>query len=840
MLRIILAVVVLFLALDYGMSGLVRSGWLHERFTRRLEAAFGRPVEVSNYSFSLLEGPRLEANYITVGEDPRFGNEYFLRADQVAVGLRWTALLRGRIVLGTLSFTNPHLNLVRLPDGEWNLESWLPRPPGDVSRAVVTSRVAVRPERIEVSGGRVDFKAGADKSPLALVNVEGSVQQAAPGSWQMDLRAQPFRATVAVQQAGELRLTGLVGGTSSRLRPAMFHLDWSDASLQDVLRLARGTDYGMRGVLAFQLAAQTEGPAWHFSSRTQLRQLHRWNLPLRADDPAANVNVDALWVPGRAQLELLQTVVETPHSSIRATGGVRWEFDPNASRLAVKDTRLELFSRGVQLGDLLTWYRAFHAGTAEQLALSGMAGVDVMIRGWPPRIEQGSIATESVTLSGASLPEGLRLGHAAVMFSPRKIEIPFVSITSGDGAEAFRLQGVLDRRTGAKSEWVIDGKSQNVHALLSSASALGYNLPQGWSIDGPTQFQLEWKGARWPAVRRTQGTISLAGVKIRAPFLNREITRVRGTVALHPRDLKIQLASADAFAANWSGSVERKNAGAWQFSLAADALDAAEMDRWLNPQRRQGLFDRVFSFLASPPQSAPVPAWLEGRGTLAVGQFTMMPFVLRQVRTNASVDGRQLELSNAQSDFYGGELRGTIHIDLASQPTYNLNAQFHSVSLSQLAARTNSFAGLFEGTASGKLQISAEGIGRDALLHSLNCRGTTQVSNAEYRGIDLAESLRKEVRQPGISAFTRASADFVCENGKMHFSRLMLATLQGTLTATGDVDSQRRIDFKLQDPSPPPGRDSAAQADDPPKMFQLTGTLKAPVLAPVLTRSVPK
>ena len=232
-LRIFLVVIVACLALDYGLSLLLEFGWLNHALTRRLEAAFGRPVDVAHYSFSLLAGPRLEADRVTVAEDPRFGNEYFLRADSLAIGLRWSALLRGRIEFGPVSLSGASLNLVRLPDGEWNLESWLPRPRGNLPTAPAPGRVSLRLQRIDLSGGRVNFKQGTGKLPFALTNVEGSVEQISPGEWRIDLQAQPFRAAVVVQQAGVLSLTALVGGTSSRLRPASFELNWAGASLSD-------------------------------------------------------------------------------------------------------------------------------------------------------------------------------------------------------------------------------------------------------------------------------------------------------------------------------------------------------------------------------------------------------------------------------------------------------------------------------------------------------------------------------------------------------------------------------------------------------------------------------
>jgi hypothetical protein len=840
--RLALILLLTFLAADYGLSGLLRFGWQNQRITRKLEAAFGRPVQVGHYSFSLMEGPRLEANSITVGEDPRFGNEYFLRADQLALGLRWSALLRGNFELGTLSFTNPRLNLVRLPDGEWNLESWLPRPPGNLPVTPVAGRGAVRFAQVQISDGRLDFKQGDDKLPFAFVNVNGSVEQAAPGSWRIDLRAQPFRAAAALQQAGELKLSGLVGGTSSRLRPAALRLDWYDASLPDVLRLIRGNDYGFRGSFAMQATARTEGPAWNYTARAQFMQLHRWDLPSRADDPDANVNVQARWMPGAHRVEMAQVQLETPHSNLHATGGFEWGFDPRTSQLRGENSRLELSSSGVQVGDLLNWYRAFHPGVADRLALNGLAGVNLTFTGWPPRIEEGSIATEGFTLSGANLPQPIRVSRASMEFSPRSISLPAVTIVDDGKAGTFRVQGMVDRRAKAHSDWKLDGQSKDVAILFGSAAEFGYQLPQGWEFAGPAQFHLEWKGVTRPALRATQGVIALDGLKIGTPFLNRAIEQIRGTVDLSPKDRRIQLASAEAFSGNWSGTLEQSaEKGGWQFALTANALDAAEMDRWLNPRRRDGFLSRVFPFLA-PAQLKPVqiPAWLAGRGTLTLGEFRLAPFTLHQLHAEAAVTGRTLEFSRTQAKFYGGTLDGSIELKLNAQPAYNVKAKYRNVNLGEVAARTISLADLFRGTASGNVVLSATGLGRTALLGSLSCRGDAQIQHAEYDGLNLLESLDAGARRAGKTTVPHATATFSCGEGQIHFSPLVLKILGSRYEAAGDVSFQRRMDFEIQQNRPQsPGNPMISKSNSFPR-YILTGSLKAPELLSVLRRPTPK
>src|SRR5271170_4546173 len=103
-----IAIVALVLVCADGAAHLlVARTRIRRRLTARLEAAFGRPVEVGSYGFSILPVPRLIAYSISVAEEPRFGYEYFLRAESLTASLRWQPLLRGRIELGTLSFSHP-------------------------------------------------------------------------------------------------------------------------------------------------------------------------------------------------------------------------------------------------------------------------------------------------------------------------------------------------------------------------------------------------------------------------------------------------------------------------------------------------------------------------------------------------------------------------------------------------------------------------------------------------------------------------------------------------------------------------------------------------------------
>src|SRR6202521_5858618 len=392
-LRVVLIGGVLLFAASAGFSRALRASAARRYLIAQLTASFGRPVEVSWFDFSLLDGARIEAHFVSVSDDPHFGNEYFLRADTLTAGLQWTALFAGRFEFGSVSLSRPSLNLARDADGRWNIERWLPPAPQPGARpgfvgplAPSRDARAARPYRIDVDGGRINFKQGDNKNPFALVDVSGRVEQNGAGRWQLDLQARPMRAGVGLQDIGTLRLRGSIAGTTARLQPAELNLTWRAASLADTLRLVRQKDYGMRGQLAVDLNARiapqesspirdadSGGAQWSISAVARLAGMHGWRLPERDTDPAANLSVEISWRLGEPRAEIRKLLVEMPASRLQGIGDLDWArgFHP----------QLHIEPSTLALGDVLSWYRALQPDVEEDLRAECTLGVNLKLGG---------------------------------------------------------------------------------------------------------------------------------------------------------------------------------------------------------------------------------------------------------------------------------------------------------------------------------------------------------------------------------------------------------------------------------------------------------------------------
>jgi hypothetical protein len=831
--RILLFLAFLWLA-GAATSFLIQHSRLHRKITARLESVFGRPVEVRRYDFSLWGWPTLAAESITVGEDPRFGHEYFLRAESLTVRLRWLSLLRGRLELGTLSLDRPSLNLVRNVEGDWNLAEWLPRPSASPSGIAPVGpqrppSAPLRFTRIEVDSGRINFKRNDEKIPFAFSAVNGFLEPEGPGRWRFDLEAIPSRAAVVLQQAGTLHLSGHLGGTSSRLRPAALDLSWTGASVSDLLRLARSYDYGVRGTFALALHAQTDADAWGVEGRTELRQIHRWDLPLRTDNPALNLIAKLRWYPLGSGLEFEQVSFEAPHSNATARGRILWAASPALAKRPVAPFALEVHSAVIDLGDVLSWVRAFHAGVADDVAVRGALEGRGYLTGWPVRVVNASLNNLGTELTSSRLPAPAHLSELDLHYDHGLDYLDPLTLSFGAGGGTLRLEATRKPHTNGLATMRIATNLLQVKDLLATAGALGWNISHGWNVAGPVRCDLHWAGGMLPWQAQPTGTVDWGagaqGVSLVAPFLNLPVEQIRAHGEWKTETRHIALASADAFGAHWTGTLDRRDADPqWNFALSADHLAAADFDRWLNPRWRQSLFDRVLPFLSSRSAPSAIPDNLRAHGRISVDQFLVAPLALHRLQGDLKLEGRRIELANAKGQFYGGELDGLFQTDLAPMPAYLAHFDFSRVDLAALTAATPNLANLFAGSASGNLSLDTHGTNRDDLLAALACRGSASISRVQLRGIELAESIHEGAVRPGSSNYLLGESKFTCAARTINFEALELGNIDTGVDISGTVDFNRNLDLRLTPFHPNSEPNGPA--------YRLTGPLAAPQIAP--------
>jgi hypothetical protein len=872
-LRVVLIGGVLLLVASFGFSRALRASAARRYLIAHLTASFGRPVDVSWFDFSLFDGARIEAHFVSVADDPHFGYEYFLRADTLTAGLRWTALLAGRFEFGSVSLSRPSLNLARDAEGHWNIERWLPpasKPgarPGFVGPLAPSREVrAARPYRIDVDGGRINFKLGDNKSPFALDAVSGRLEQNAAGRWQIDLEARPMRAGVELQDIGTLRLRGSVAGTTARLQPAELNLTWRAASLADTLRLVRQDDYGMRGLLTVDLNARiappefssirdanSGGAQWSISGVARLTGMHGWRRPERGTDPAANLSVEINWRPGEPRAEIRKLLVEMPASRLQGIGDLDWAHGLHP--------QLHIVSSTLALGDVLSWYRALQPDVAEDLRAECPLGVDITLGGWPIQLQQGAITSVGGTLTAKSLPAPLRIGavnssvsRGGFDFAPT--EISFAStplgVESGEtpsGNEprnSFVLRGSLFPRTNGvfrlPPDWnfSIEGATSRVQDWLVLSGALAQPVNSDWTAAGGLAVKMRGvHRAESPAVPWL-GTMDFLGLTLSPAYVNQPVSLPKAHVEFAPLQRTITLSAAEAFGAVWHGSIARKYSDMqWTFDLSADHLGAADLDRWLGPRARPGFLARFTGSNSAAAAAAPladaVVTRLAAHGRLRAGVIDIPPMHIEQFDGEAEVAGRAVRIRKAQADFFGGKISGSLDAQLLPDPSYEFQGRFDRVDLAQLGRAVSFLNSRIGGNASATLTLSAHGIGRQDLTGSMEGQGTLNGRNFALSGLDLSGVFPGDNPDAASDTFSSVQGMFGIQNKEIDLASFVMDNSRGRLEAEGRIDFSHALNIRLR-PSIFQGATAPASASPP--SYLLSGTIETPKL--VHPSAVPK
>lgn len=825
--KVALTIVALLIALQIGVSLLVRTRRMHAYLTAQLEKAFGRPVEVGSFAVQLLPAPQLDAEQVTVGEDPAFGNEYFLRADNLSAGLRWTGLLRGHFEFGTLSLSRPSLILVRNSQGRWNLERWLP--PAKAA-AEATARVYGPPSviapvnrllKIEFDEGRVNFKNTDEKLPFALTGVSGSVDQVSPGRWQLRLEAQPWRSGVVLQSAGTVRVRGDIAGTSARLQPAQISVHWEEVSLADLFRLLRGRDYGMRGVFTLDgslhsgtsevAGSSAEAPSgqWIFTLEARAAQIHRWDLIERSDNPRLRLGVKGHWNVAAGRVHAEEVTVEGPRSNLR--GAANYVTGPSPG------FEIHLDSSGMQASDFLAWYRAFHPDVDDAITVEQFFTGAMTLRGWPLEIEEAAFSSNGGVVKVPSLKVPVRIGPVRVGRERNLLVSEPVRIALGgaardviapkkrrmatlmDNAADITFSHDLSTQSGSIS---IEGHAHKVEDVLKAAAAFGHPINHGWELTGDALAvtRWEWKKAfagRW------NGRILFNKAKLAIAGLNQPLVVQESTLNWKDGLRSADVTKVEGFGGAWSGVITENNIATapdgprWNFELTTDRMNAAELDRWVGPRARPNWLQRLLPSLlggSSPsPAASELVRQMNADGELSIGELTIEKLKLASVHAQGSLRDLQLDVRAVDAQWAGGGVHAQVHAKFAPFPKYDVMAKLDRVNLAEIPA-PGRFTERLAGLASGTVRVETEGVGRDDLLLKLSGGGDVQLKDVEFRGWDVSASVADGAPRTGTSRWTTGQGTFTMRNRGVTVENLTLdsgreqTSLQGTVSFARDAD----------------------------------------------------
>jgi AsmA family/AsmA-like C-terminal region len=819
---------------------------LKKRIANSISLTVACPVEVGSVHLRFLP-PGFDLRNLVIYEDPTFGAEPMLRAPEVAAAVRLTSLVRGRLDIARLELTEPSLNLVRRADGRWNWEALLERASRTPLAPTAKSKSEARPgfPYIEASSGRINFKAGPEKKPYALLNADFAVWQESENEWGARLSAQPLRTDMSLSDTGLLRMNGIWQRAGSlRETPLQFSTTWDRAQLGQLTKLITGADKGWRGEVRLDGTMHGTPAALKVAADVSIQDFHRYDISssegfrLAAHCDGSYSSVELVMreilcsapvgdgkitlrghagLPGVHRVDLSLNVDNVPASAVA-----------RLARRAKKNLPADLVSSGSVEGDFAV---KEDAGSAQGPEFEGrgeitnlrLQSVNTKVEFTPgnvPFVVKSSHGGTPALLAGRSV----RLLSHGVLPVPDELHIeygPFpVALGRASPAQARGWVG----RSGYGMTIFGDGE---VSHTLRLAGLLGLPAMKA-SVEGVAQLDLQiaglWTGNIGTAngffLPEVTGAVQLHNVRAAVKGLNGPIEISSAELNLLSDGTRVEKLNARAAGAHWTGSVALpRGCGApgacvVRFNLNTEEVGLGNLREWLAAKPSQRRWYQVLT--RAEPIAPSFLQSLRASGKLSSGRLLIHNLVASKVSASLELERGKLKISDCRADLLGGKHRGDWHVDFAEgSPLYAGSGTLTAISLEQIADAMHD--PWISGIAAGTYEIEASGADAAAFWQSAEGGVRFEVRDGVLAHIALAND-------EGPVHVIRAQGRARLRGGKIEIEEGKLISPAGVYEITGTASLGRELDLELAR-----GTD-VKQGRAGSMVYSITGTVAEPLI----------
>jgi AsmA protein len=788
--RVIAVVGVVLLLLFLLRPGASR---LKSRIILSISASVGRPVDIGSVHIQMLPRPGFDLENLVVYDDPAFGAEPMLRASEVTAALRLTSLLRGRLEIARLDLTEPSLNLVHSDEGRWNLEALLERAAHIPLAPTAKTTSEPRPgfPYIEATSGRINFKSGQEKRPLALTNADFSLWQDSENAWGVRLKAQPVRTDLNLNDIGMLQVSGTWQRAQAfRDTPMQFTLEWSRAQLGQLTKFFTGNDKGWRGAVDVNAAVSGSPAKLRTSGSASIEDFRRYDIT-SGKSLRLTANCDAEYSSLTHEFHEMLCSAPVAQGLITLTGDVGL---PGSHRFAIL-----LKAENVPASGLVALAERAKKNLPDDLTAEGALSGSFSIQEDASRElrfrPEGRGAIERFRLT--STANKAEFGPATLPFALADEQIAFGPVTTGSGHAGPTLRGSANH-TGYKVNLSGDA---DVGRILRLARMIG--IPAiTTTAEGTALVDLQiagtWAGQAQPSLMNATGS-GLAGPQVTGTAKLRDLRFTpRGTggsldiataeLQLLPDKVRVTKLNTKAAGTNWTGWIEMpRGCGILcpvHFSLAANQIVLSQIALWANPGPKKQPWYRVLD--AESPAGPSVLASLHASGHITADRLLIRNATATHASANVTLSRGSLKISALEADFFGGRHRGEWQADFDVKPAVcKGSGKFADVALAEIAEAMND--DWMAGTANASYEISGKCPGG----FWQSAEGTVRVegSDVSFPHISIAGHAQglSAARFSGQADLHDATIDI--KSGSLEAPDATYA-LHGTATLTRELDIQ--------------------------------------------------
>jgi hypothetical protein len=525
-----------------------------------LEKALGRTVDIGAVRLHLLTGPGFSVRKVVIHERPEISAEPFAYVDDLVVRIRILSLFSGKLEFSSLRLDKPHVNLMRLADGAWNVQALLAPPAPSAAGSGTSSPM---PE-LEVRRGRLNFKIDDHKSPYYFTDADIDFSAVGDGNFDIWFVGEMARTDRMARGLGRVTARGRLRDTGGEPKLNL-DVQLERSALQELAQLVGPRDLGVHGVIKSR--AEVSGPVSNLQIKGQLdiTELHHWTQPPRA--AAVSVNYT-----GALQLNAQSLQLETDSKRPLRVKIAADKF------LTQPVWSAEVSAENLALAPMSEWLRPPGAD------VTGMKLAGTLDGAW--KVSNAAPAAGAASLAGLdwSWGDGSKLEAAkleaewkegVVRLAPAKLELDGQPLQvdcdwtlanpawecrgASKGHDVKKLQRWM-KALGLRAEWVEDLTAGQIRGSLTVAQT---------GMDAPL-----WKGQ-----------LELRGAELALPELAVPVKIASASVVWQQQRLVMPSLKASAGPLSWTGSYryELDAPRPHRLVVDTDSVELADLERVLGP-----------------------------------------------------------------------------------------------------------------------------------------------------------------------------------------------------------------------------------------------------------------
>jgi AsmA family len=792
------------------------------RIADNISRSIGRPVRISSVKMHLLPLPGFEFSDFSVQEDPQFGAEPILHSSSVVADLRLSSLWRGKIEVSRIHFDDASLNLVRNPNGLWNVASVLVQV-AQIPHAPTGQRHAGAAPRfpyIDAENTRINFKIGNEKKPLSFLNSDLSISLGADENWELHFRAQPVRTdlNLYLSDTGVLRVDGTLGRAAVLDQmPLKLNVEWTGVPLGQLSRLTLGEDIGWRGGLSVQAEVAGTAETAHITSTLKVAGFHRAEFTAaRPLDVATTCqatfhkkvssleDVDCASPVGKGALRLtgaVQEVQTTPQPQL----SLQMDHVPAEAVLAALQQLRSGLGTGVQATGALDGHFEYAAQSGRAPVIAGQVALDSLSL-MPPDAEKPFVLAP-VRLRCES-PEN---GAPALLLQPVRVAMGAPAPVTVDGR--FTVAGFDLHLNGAMSlarlqpfsksfPWLGAHSASTVALVGPGSAAVDLNLRGKWLMPEPDPDHPE-------ASVTAEGSIAIRNGELTTSYLAQPLKIQTAQAVLNSSQIAWTNAAVSYGPLEAQATLEYPTLCAstvpcpGHFSVVFPVLDVGALQSALMGSSQGSVFFR--QLIARIDRRS--VQWPNLSGSFKAGQLSLGKLVLHDTSGSLDVGGSAIRIRSLNGHVANGTMHLAGLVDAAGDsPSYQVDVQVTNAAPSVLGS-------IFEekwggGVANFSSQLKMSGFDGQDLRGSMT--GTLHWDWTKG-GFAAEEPLPPEAQILGH--FDQWTADAGIADSTITITHSLFASGPDAIPVSGTISFDRELDMKGASPVHP---------------FAITGTLDHP------------